>query len=228
MWSAAKNKLTGKMQYWFEVEKKIPLLRGIAALCMAFVRLYVVLRESAGCKWILPGWEKLVGEQHWTAGVNKQDRGQDFASLSKTEMLRDWGAIGRSHSLCQLRFWKKKKKAEQEGFQMSQEGLILLALKLEKEKLQNQDKHLMGEDEHSVCDVPKGPQRIRNAISSAIRWAREGLDEHDHPRSQWTLKGLQPFSEASTEKGLPGEAWGKLIPRVSSNHWDQNACLTLF
>lgn len=67
---------------------------------------------------------------------------------------------------------------------MSQEGLILLALKLEKEKLQNQDKHLMGEDEHSVCDVPKGPQRIRNAISSAIRWAREGLDEHDHPRSQ--------------------------------------------
>lgn len=109
MWSAAKNKLTGKMQYWFEVEKKIPLLRGIAALCMAFVRLYVVLRESAGCKWILPGWEKLVGEQHWTAGVNKQDRGQDFASLSKTEMLRDWGAIGRSHSLCQLRFWKKKR-----------------------------------------------------------------------------------------------------------------------
>lgn len=98
----------------------------------------------------------------------------------------------------------EKELAAQEGFQMSQEGFILPALKLEKEKLQNQDKHLMGKDEHSVCDVSKGPRRIRNAISSGIRWAREGVNEHDHPRSQRTLKGIQPFSEASTEKGLPG------------------------
>lgn len=67
---------------------------------------------------------------------------------------------------------------------MSWEGFVLPALKLEKEKLQNQDKHLMGEDEDSVCGVPKGPRRIRNAICSAIRWARQGADEHDHPCSQ--------------------------------------------
>lgn len=41
---------------------------------------------------------------------------------------------------------------------MSQEGFTLPALKLEKETLQNQDKHLMGEDEHSVSDFPKGPE----------------------------------------------------------------------
>lgn len=86
---------------------------------------------------------------------------------------------------------------------MSQEGFILPALKLEKETLQNQDKHLMGEDEHSVSDVPKEPRRQRNAISSGIRWAREGVEEHDHSGSQRTLKGLQPFSEASTREGIP-------------------------
>lgn len=73
----------------------------------------------------------------------------------------------------------------------------------------------MGEEEHSVSEVSKGPRRIIS-VSPGIRWAREGVDEHDHSLSQRTLKRLQPFTEASTEKGIPGEAWGKLIPRVSS------------
>lgn len=47
-------KTTGKMQYWFEVGK-ISLLTCTRALCMGFVMLYVVLRESGGCKWILLG-----------------------------------------------------------------------------------------------------------------------------------------------------------------------------
>lgn len=47
---------TEKMQYWFQVEK-VPLLIGTAVLCMGFVKLFIVLRESGGCKWILPGWE---------------------------------------------------------------------------------------------------------------------------------------------------------------------------
>ena len=45
-----------------------------------------------------------------------------------------------------------------------------------------------------------------------------GVDEHDHSCSERTLKGLQPFTEASTENGIPGEGWGKLIPKVSSDH----------
>lgn len=83
----------------------------------------------------------------------------------------------------------------------------------------------------SVSDVPKGPRSIIHAILPGISWAMEEVEEHDHSLSQRALKGLQSFTAASTENRTPGEAWGSLAKmrlKVSSNHWGQLACLTLF
>lgn len=49
-----------------------------------------------------------------------------------------------------------------------------------------------------------------------------------HKEPLWDYNPLQRRALRTESQGRPEEAWGKLISRVSSNHWDQSSCLTVF